>query len=330
MRIQNKIFIFLFFLIFYGSASASIKGISAFHNAEGTQCLATWHPCAEGGINTHDYYCACSLWPREASMLGYGAGQKFEKSADGNDAGYTTSAFDNLYVPATGQYRARMHLCTAGWGTPCKIANESFYYDTSEALTIKADSVIGSQNLVYTGFVGSTLNSRAMACITLVDQNGVEWGTNGGIACSDANPLPREPATCYLNYNHDLSVSMGTLERSKIAAMPSGDASEIIKKNIPIYCTRESGITVSTSFQFTPLIISGSEVISTSLDHLGVAIFYNGTLVGPSSEAIKNNFSYGLSNIELGFQAVRDPDIAIKDIPTGDFAASAIMIVTEQ
>lgn len=327
MKIYKIIIILLSFLLSHELHAAGLEGLVAF--ASDQLCGGTFKSCAPGGINTHQYYCACAVHDAEANTLGYGAGQKFVRGSGGSMA-WGSAAFNDLYVPAAGQYRGRMHFCTAGWGTPCKIANASFYYDTSETLAINTGSTIGSQNPHYTGVVGATLSSRAMVCITLVDQYGIEWGSNRGTGCSDANPLPQQPATCYLNGNQDLSVSMGILERSKIATTPSRDASTIITKVIPMYCTRESGVTASTTFQFAPLVVSGDEVISTSLNHLGVAMFYNGVLVGPSSEAINDSFSYGLTNIELSFQAVRDPDVAIKDIPTGDFTASVIMIVTEQ
>lgn len=95
-------------------------------------------------------------------------------------------------------------------------------------------------------------------------------------------------------------------------------------------CTLDSGTTVTTTFGFTALTILGgsAKAIRTTTPGLGIAIHYNGKIVSPS-DSFTETFTAGVTNIDLEFEAVRDPTMPIKDIATGGFTASAIMVMTE-
>lgn len=241
------------------------------------------------------------------------------------------AGFNNVYPPFSGKYRMRLRWCPdpSGLRTLCTIANSSGYID-SDVQTLQSSVILAQQEAEFTLPAGASVPATTSICYTFVDESGGEWSTSAMRTCQDGGRLPETPADCYLNHNSDLDVDLGVLERSKIAITPVYGSTGNIKKDVAVLCIRDANINISTSFQFTPLIVKGDEVISTSLANIGVAIFYQGKLVGPSSEPIIEDYSSGYTFRELEFQAVRNPDSALKDIPTGDFTASAVMVMTEQ
>jgi hypothetical protein len=60
-----------------------------------------------------------------------------------------------------------------------------------------------------------------------------------------------------------------------------------------------------------------------------VAIIYNGKVVSPT-DVFDETYQLGTNNINLEFQVVHDSSVATKDIATGDFSASAVMVMTQQ
>ncbi|MHA0962852.1 hypothetical protein [Enterobacter cancerogenus] len=242
-----------------------------------------------------------------------------------------TQEFTETYIPLPGQYRLRLYVCPSTTYGFCTIKNSSEYIESANSVNLNPKETISSQNPNFGGNSGMTrILFSFNICLALVDSSGVIWGTADRVSCEGASPLPTTPSTCFLNNNADLNVDMGSLERSKIAISPASGSVGNVKKIIPVLCTRDAGTTVTTTFQFTSLTVNGNEVISTSIKNLGVAVFYNGKLVGPSSAPITENFEASTTNRELEFQAVRDPNVELKEIPTGNFTASAVMVMTEQ
>lgn len=94
-------------------------------------------------------------------------------------------------------------------------------------------------------------------------------------------------------------------------------------------CDGDLATTVKTQFQYTPIAVSNNQVVSTSNSNLGVAIIYKGSVVSPT-DAFTETYQVGTTNIDLEFAAVRDPTVETKDIATGDFTASAVMVMTVQ
>lgn len=239
--------------------------------------------------------------------------------------------FFSTYVPYSGSYLLRMYLCQSSGPGFCTIQNSFEYVNSAQTAKLVSEKTISSQDPDFGGnSTTQKVSSSFNICLVLVDTTGVVWGTADAVSCRDANQLPTIPAVCYLNSRADLNVDMGVLERSKIAIAPASGSAGNIKKTFPVLCTRDAGTTVSIKFQFTPLTISGNEVVSTDIANLGVAIFYEGKQVGPSSAPITETFKVGYTNRVLEFQAVRKPEAKPKDIPTGKFSASAVMVVTEQ
>lgn len=243
------------------------------------------------------------------------------------------AGFDAAYVPYTGNYKMRVRWCplesvSVSARSRCTIAESVGFYD-SQTVALNSKDPLVNQDAHFLLTVGAKIPSKSSICYTFVDDEGVEWSTPAQRTCQDGGQLPEEAADCYLNSNVDMNIDLGILERSEIATTPKYDASGSIKREFPVLCIRDSGVTVETTFQFTPITVSGNEVISTSSANLGVAIFYEGKLVSPSSTPIVETFTNGYTYRELAFQAVRNPDVALKEVSTGDFTASAVMVMTE-
>ncbi|ELQ6221726.1 hypothetical protein R2320_002996 [Cronobacter turicensis] len=266
-------------------------------------------------------------------------GQQYGTSNTGSKSTQTTTAtsrldtgFDKAYVPFSGQYKMRLRLCPNGDAKvrkSCTISKSDGYID-SALLNLTSTTPLVKQDATFNLPAWRTIPAQHSVCYTFVDSSGVEWATPALRTCQDGGQLPETPANCFLNSNVDMNVDLGTLERSKIATMPAYNAEGNVKKEFPVLCTRDGGVTLETTFQFTPITINGNEVVSTSLDNIGVAIFYNGKLVGPSSAPIVESFPRDYSYRELTFQAVRNPNVSLKEIPTGDFTATAVLVMTEQ
>ncbi len=80
---------------------------------------------------------------------------------------------------------------------------------------------------------------------------------------------------------------------------------------------------------YTPLTVSGSQVVNSSINGLGVAVSYDDKVLAPS-DVTTMNLIEGTSNVTLNFEAVRNPSIDIGDIETGPFTASAVLVMTQQ
>ncbi|EGT0664406.1 hypothetical protein JAF83_004644 [Citrobacter werkmanii] len=243
----------------------------------------------------------------------------------------SNGGFDTVYVPSSGDYFLRLHVCSASGPSLCSLAKSTYYIDgASDKHHLYSNKLIVDHNFLFIVKQFVSIGPRSSFCYTFVDSSGREWSAPSMITCQDANKLPESPAMCYLNSSEDLSVTLGRLERGSIATAPAMGASTNVKKDVPILCTGDASTTVSTTFQYTPLTFNGHEVISVKNSGFGVAVFYKGLLVGPSSVPITETFAPGYTSRKFEFQAVRDPNIALKDIPTGNFSASATMVMTQQ
>lgn len=315
----------VFFLIILSGVAHVSQVNAAYYGVTGNSIGAR---CADGSWNMSysGDYCVANYDGNSTGIYGVGAGQEFPDNGKGSEP----MGRWRTYVPFSGSYKMRMHLCYGIGHSRCTLAKSSDYRDSRNTVKLNSTSMIYSQTPDFGGIIGATISQAAMLCVTLVDTHNVEWSSGDATTCQDAGRLPDTPATCYLNGNADLNVDMGTIERSSIATVPASGSTGNIKKTLPVLCTRDAGTTVSTTIQFTPITVSGSEVVSTKLSNLGVAIFYDGKLIGPSSSPITESFQVGYTDREFEFQAVRSSGVAIKDIPTGSFSASAVMIMTEQ
>lgn len=286
-------------------------------------------PCVSGGDNVKVNGTSCGPVDSEWNSFRflYGAGQKIGQSSG---LGFVSSQY-GVYPPFSGEYKMYAHFCaTEDRNDRCTLGKSYLTVESLSKVNLVSSTELAYQDGSFGGGNSAVLPSKSSMCWTLVDSRGEEWTANSPAFCSDAHKLPSTPATCYINYQEDLIVDMGTIERGKITTVPASGAAGNIKKTFPILCTRDAGVTVSTTFQFTPLTISGNEVVSTSAANLGVAVFYNGKLISPNSFDQTENFGVGYTDRELEFQVVRDPNVELKKIAAGDFKANLVMVMTEQ
>lgn len=139
-------------------------------------------------------------------------------------------------------------------------------------------------------------------------------------------PTPLVNTSCTVNSGNALSVSLGSLDRATLPTTPSSGTAKHIK--IPVSCTG-GDVTVSMNITYTAITIGSTQAVKTSTNGVGTAIIYNNAAVSPTSKATINLKS-GSNTVDLGFQAIRDSAVAVKDIPTGAFTASAVMVMTQQ
>lgn len=288
---------------------------------------------AEGGDHVNDNIYTCSINSIDGRYLAF-VSSSYPKYIVSGKRSWTRGIFEDAYVPYSGFYKLRIYICKSSVASKCSTRNATTYIDSVASPRLTSALRISDQNVSFGNVPLTPVLYSFNTCMALVDS---EYGYVYGYPsveryfCEDGSSLPEEPATCVINRLQDLNVEMGEIERSKIATIPASGTAGNIKKTISVQCSRDSGITVSTSFQFTPLVGYDKEVISVnSSDNLGVAIFYNGNLVGPSLPPITENFDATEATRELEFQVVRKPDSLSKNIPTGDFTASAVMVMTEQ
>ena len=316
------IFIGCFILHCNLAFSAGVSGVGT----------AGWdNPCVEGtlGILENDSSRACS-WREGTSganraLVVWGAGQKFS-SKGGGAYGYALG-FEKGYVPFASEYNLRMYFCPSLVLARCTISSSVQYFDSVNTVYLNSTQLVKDQGPAFAGYVG-VLGQTSNACYAFIDYSGKEWKSDGEFFCEDATTLPLEPAECYLNYGEDLTVNMGVLERSEISTNIDS-SSQNVKKNLSVLCTRDSTISANVTFSYTPLSIGSDDIIQTSANGVGIALFYNGKLVSPTS-VFNDSFITGYSDVDLEFRVVRNASQSINDIPAGDFTASAVMIMTLQ
>lgn len=244
--------------------------------------------------------------------------------------GEPVAGFDNAYVTYTGRYSLYLHLCPAAGIAKCTIRQSGYTIKSSRSLNINSVVPLGKQNLDFGGNGSNMYISEGVnMCFSLVDSSGVEWSTSAAFSCSDGMALPLTPSFCYLNNNQLLDVDMGTLDRGTIATVAGTSAK--VQKQVIINCSGTAQITAKLQLLYSPLQINGHEVIATNIQGLGVAVYLLGLEMGTLDNGLTLSFQPGSNpSLTLDFEVIRDLKVALSDIPTGKFSASAIMIMTQQ
>ncbi|EOY5421901.1 fimbrial protein [Cronobacter dublinensis] len=244
--------------------------------------------------------------------------------------GNACSIYFSGYVPVSGKYKVRLEISS----TNNEYAESTFSY-------IEAGTNVMSQTITVTGTnvpikMGSS--DWVHACYVLIDEAGKKWGLpvggNYNRSCTGYTPLPPIPpapsVNCTINNSADLSINFGSLDRASLPTAPG--TGQILSKQIPVVCTSSASsatVTMSMKVNYTPITVSGAQVIKTSADGVGVSVLYNNqTLASGSAKNIV--FNTGSNSLTLGFEAVRNPAVSVGDIPTGAFSASAVMVMTMQ
>lgn len=278
------------------------------------------------GINgAHGLKAASIFCPPSANMTAVNIGMTVQVIPG------VCSLYSSAYVPASGNYSVLTIAYAVDNG---RAYNQSF---TTSSAYIDASKSINQQNVTVNGSGSATFSFAKSAsielCAFLVDSHGTQYkfpdiGCGGG--GGGYTPLPPSPpipnTSCTINNGNALSVSLGTLNRDEIPTVP--DSGSAISKTVSVVCT---GGTVSVNMQlnYTPISIGSSQAVKTSANGVGAAIFYGSKALSPS-DVTSVNFLEGSNSLTLGFQAVRDSTVALKDIPTGAFTASAVLVMTQQ
>ncbi|ELY4670528.1 fimbrial protein [Cronobacter muytjensii] len=212
-------------------------------------------------------------------------------------------------------------------------------FTTTNSLWIDASKPLGEQNLNFSGgsrpFVSSEFNNITVAryCVYIQNSMGNQYSINGGGTYGTkicGTPLPTTPPqpviSCKINNGNNLDVNLGTLDRSSISTVPGSGQPQAVQ--FPVTCTGGAA-TMKMQLNYTPLTVSGSQVVNSSINGLGVAVSYDDKVLAPS-DVTTMNLIEGTSNVTLNFETVRNPSIDIGDIETGPFTASAVLVMTQQ
>lgn len=314
LKLLNRIISFAFFFLTF--ANVSFAGDGYIH-----EMVMPVENCRLGS-GTVDFSGTC-YWSNSGIDAGYAL--FYGPSKMGTSKAYMSTGFDKSYVPYAGLYKMRTHVCAAESSDTCSLAKTTQFFDTVKSVQFASSRRIIDHSPYFGGGSG-TMNSSSSICFTFVAPDGSEWATSAGRTCQDAPHLPEVPSFCYLNMGQDLSVDMGTIERGMISTVPGSTT----KKNVPlkVMCSGDASLTATFTFQYTPITIIGSELVSSSINGVGVGIYFNDKFVS-SNDSIDMDFSPGVTEVNLGFEVVRDPYVNIGDIGTGEFFADVVLVLTK-
>ncbi|WP_082267210.1 fimbrial protein [Erwinia billingiae] len=284
------------------------------------KCLADYSM-----MQTINGLCKSTTFPTGKPI--FDEGQEFQSMLD-----YPVE--DSNTVPVEGDYRMRILLCLYSTPGTCK-ESATWYVLSVNTIHLVPNLPLSQQDTNFGA--GYLWNARAYQgnitmCLELEntkDQSGY-IDNNLPYPCEGGTPLePVVPSTCSLNSSQGLTVAFNEIDRSDISTTPASQTSGNVEKTIPVTCTGETAFTVKTKFTFTPITVSNNQVVASSNPNLGVAIIYNGKVVSPT-DVFDETYQLGTNNINLEFQVVHDSSVSTKDIATGDFSASAVMVMTQQ
>ncbi|EMB4323728.1 fimbrial protein [Pluralibacter gergoviae] len=237
--------------------------------------------------------------------------------------------FDTSFVPQSGMWFLRTYICPANQAIRCTIANSSGHVNSLRGAYLSSAENIPQQDPDFNGASG-IIPAGSSLCYTFFDATApdVDWATPAPRTCSDGQILPETPASCVLNNGDDMDIDLGILERKSLSTGLDANDQENVIKSLSVSCTRDAGSSVSIQFRYTPVTLNGSEVISTTTDNVGVALFYEDKAMSPA-DTIAATFKNGTTQVKLIFQPVREGSVALKAIKTGGFSAHAVMVMTE-
>ncbi|ASV56824.1 hypothetical protein LJPFL01_3461 [Lelliottia jeotgali] len=275
------------------------------------------------GINTQTNGAGDCYWARD--HMSDGIALFYGPTKMGTSEALMSDGFDKSYVPYAGLYKLRTRACASQTAGNCLIAKSTEYFDAVRSIMLNSSERIIDQTPGFGGGSG-TLSGPSRLCFTFVAPDGSEWKTSSPRTCQDAYALPESPAFCYLNMGTDFNVDLGSIERSSISPVPGG----ITKKTLPlkVMCIGDASQIATFTLQYTPITIPGIEIVSSSIQGVGIAISINDKVMS-LNDSMNVDFGPGVTEVRLGFEVLRAPGIDIGDIATGDFTADAILILTK-
>lgn len=286
--------------------------------------------CGTGGqdVQYSGNTCIVSYTGGRNGIMLYGTGAKFEAIAPISN--YITGLMNGAYPPYTGDFRTRTFACPMQSAGKCTMAKSSGSAISAKSAFFDSSNPISIGNGPTPGFGGSGQyfdpGTTFSICVTLVDPQDHDWrDPTDSMFCSDATVMPSKPATCYMNYDgSDLNVDLGSLERGMIATQPL--TTTPTTKQVQILCTANAGVNLTMEFQYTPLSINGVDTVGTSTPGLGVAVIYQGKVVSPTDK-FQLAYTVGYNQLDLDFEAIRDPSINVGNIAAGPFTGSNLVVV---
>lgn len=261
-----------------------------------------------------------TLCPNGVMLIGTTSSASFK-------GGYCTLTPEISYVPHSGDYKVRLYVYNQG------TSGSSNIYAESSAVFLDSTIPLAQQNKSATSSdqsLGPWAGYTVQYCYALVDSDGKVYSPSPSATCAGA-PVPDPPkpdTSCTINNNNNLSVAFETIDRAEIATQPGSGT--IAKKNIqiPITCTG-GNVSVKMTLDYTPLTFSSTQVIKSSIDGLGVAVSYNSQPI-KTTDSISIDLIKGSNTLNLDFQALRDPTVAVGGVRPGYFTASAVLVMTQQ
>lgn len=272
------------------------------------------------------------LWENGRSLCTQGVGRT-TKTTDMYITGNACSVpFAYAYVPKSGSYFLRFHVVSESNPSVREYSDStSFYLDATKALADQEDSIsLTTRDKTLQKSYGGTV----LFCNALVDTAGKEYAlTTDAVECADAQPLPPTPTppdtSCSINNSKALAVHFGTIERTDLSTEPGVGNTAKKSYQIPVTCTGGVNVPVAMHLaSYSVLTINNTNIIQTTTTGLGVAVMYNDKVL--TSKNVLLTLKTGSNTIELDFQAVRDPKVAVEAVNSGYFTANAVLVMTQQ
>lgn len=310
------------FIITRGLALFFLLMVSQSVQAKGW--VGTYTPCAPGGYQITNI---CDWYPGKNAY--YGKGQPVRFMTSGGNVGD-----GHAYVPSSGNYTLKLYWCPYPENMDTCSKGKGSVLLSAPSVYLSSGQSFAQQQVIKSD-VSATSNSAGAYCITLSDdQTGYEYrgdmgyGPDGrGKFCGDAHRLPVNPPICSFNSDANLDIQLGALERGDIAV--KAGTSSPVTKDITVNCGGNIVYNANMKLDYTPISVSNDNVVSTSTKGLGVAVLYKGKAIQPG-DSFPLSYQPGINTLTLGFEAVRDPAMALSDLKTGDFTANAVLVFTEQ
>ncbi|HCM63135.1 MAG TPA: fimbrial protein [Morganella sp. (in: Bacteria)] len=284
--------------------------------------------CVSGGYNTIQYSSYCDWYPGTGAYYGNGQTVSFLMSQGGN------TGDNKAFVPHSGNFQVKFYWCNYPENMDTCSKAKGMVLLTGDIVRLESSRSLDEQRIFYTDQTRK-VPAAGGYCFTITDSDtGYEYRGNMGYGpdgrgkfCGDAHKLPVNPPICTFNGGLVLDVKLGQLDRGDIAVKPDGVTA--VSKDITVSCGGNIEYNANMKLDYTPISISSTQVVSTSTKGLGVAVLYKGKAIQPG-DSFPLSYQPGINTLTLGFEAVRDPAMALGDLKTGDFTANAVLVFTEQ
>lgn len=314
------------FIIMRGLALFFLMIIS--HGAYAIGWVGASGTCTSGGKNIVDMGRYCEWHPGTGAHYGKGQTIGFLMSMNGNAGDW------NAFVPYSGNFQLKFYWCSLPANMDTCSKAEGTVLMTGDRIWLDSLHSLNEQK-IFNNDQTRTAPSAGGYCFTISDPDtGYEYRGNMGYGpdgrgkfCGDAYKLPVEPPKCTFNSGTDPDIQLGRMERSDIAV--KAGTSTPVTKDITVNCSGNIEYHANMKLEYTPISVSGTQIVSTSTKGLGVAVLYKGKAI-QQGDSFPLSYQPGISTLTLGFEAVRDPAMALGDLKTGDFTANAILVFTEQ